>query len=84
MLIGPVACTMASISIGNMIRKESFTSPCQSMSPTPYMNSNTSNPKFPHIHHTGGNAQTIEQQRNGPRYKLHYLSYHNRNKNESK
>ena len=60
MLIGPVACTMASNLIENIIRKDVLTHPCQIMTPMIYMNYNTQNPKVPNMHHTNRSAQTTE------------------------
>ena len=53
-----------------MIRKEALTSPCQSIFPTPYMNSNTHIQKDPNMNHTNGNAQTMEKNTMVQREKL--------------
>ena len=61
MLIGPVACTTEQKLIGSMIRQETLTYPCQSMFPAPHMNSNTQNAEGPNMHHTDGDVQITQQ-----------------------
>ena len=73
MFVGLVACIVESNFIGNMNWQESLTSLWQIMSPNDYINYNTQNPKVPNMHQTNGNAQTMEQQQNGTRNKVHYL-----------
>ena len=54
------------------------------MSPETYMNYNTQNTKYPNMHPNNENTQTMEQQHNCPRKKLHYRYYHSKDENESR